>query len=151
MSILRRDYILRLIEQFAEALGRILGLRKAGNLDEARDLLRSTADGIFGPLMMMLERVDAGGAAALLGSAEKISIYAALTAEEAEIAQDSGDLRKALAGRRRALELYLEASRLGSLDARARDSVESLRQTVDENRLEGRYRDLIARLPPLIT
>jgi hypothetical protein len=147
MSIVRRDYILRLIEQFAELLGRIIGLRKAGKLDEAEKLASETADGIFGPLRAMIDRVDPSSAAALLGSREKIAVYAALTAEEAEIAASKGNARKAQTSRRRALELFLEASRMGSLDGASRANLESLRQTVDLERLDDRYRELLARLP----
>ncbi|MBK9264374.1 MAG: hypothetical protein IPM54_31820 [Polyangiaceae bacterium] len=151
MSIARRDYILRLIEQFAEALARIMGLRKAGKLDDAQKLASETADGIFGALRVMIDQVDASSAAALLGSREKISVYAALTAENAEIAAAKGDARKAQAHRRRALELFLEASRVGTLDTQSRATVESLRQTIDVERLGDRYRELIARLPTLTT
>jgi Family of unknown function (DUF6483) len=147
MSIARRDYILRLIEQFAEMLARIVGLRKAGQLDEAQKLASETADGIFGSLRAMIDQVDASTAAGLLSAREKIAVYAALTAEEAEIVALKGDARKAHARRRRALELYLEASRLGELDDHSRADIEVLRQVVDVSRLETRYRELLGRLP----
>lgn len=147
MSIARRDYILRLIEQFVEMLARIVGLRKAGKLDEAEKLARETADGIFGSLRSMIDGVDSSTAASLLGSREKIVVYAALTAEEAEIAALRGDARKTSNRRRRALELYLEASRLGELDEHSRKNVELLRQLVDAQRLESRYCEMLARLP----
>jgi hypothetical protein len=147
MSIARRDYILRLIEQFAQALGRIMGLRKAGKLDEAEKLVNATADGIFGSLRSMIDKVDASTAAGLLGAHEKIIVYAAITIEEAEIAALRGDVRRAQIRRRRALELYLEASRLGELDTRSRADVEILQQSVDMARLDTRYREWLQRLP----
>lgn len=146
MSIARRDYILRLIEQFAQMLARIVGLRKAGKADEAEKLVRETADGIFGSLRSMIDSVDASTAANLLGAREKISVYAALTTEEAEIAVLKGDGRKAFSRRKRALELYLEASRLGELDEHSRANVEALRRFVDERRIDARYRDLLEKL-----
>jgi len=149
MSIARRDYILRLIEQFAEALARIMGLRKAGNLDEAQKLVNETADGIFGSLRAMIDQVESSTAAGLLGTCEKIGVYAALTAEEGEIAALKGDARKARARRRRALELYLEASRLGDLDTQSRAGVEALRQSVDVSQLDVRYHEMLDRLPHL--
>jgi hypothetical protein len=148
MSIGRRDYILRLIEQFAEVIARIVGLRKSGKLDEAQKLASETADGIFGSLRSMIDKMDAGSAAGLLGAHEKIAIYAALTAEEAEIAALKGDVRRTQSRRRRALELYLEASRLGELDAHSRANIEALRQSVDVLRMETRYRELLERLQP---
>lgn len=147
MSVARRDYILRLIEQFAQALARIIGLRKSGKLDEAQKLANETADGIFGSLRLMIDQVDASTAGGLLGTREKIAVYAALTAEEAEITALKGDARKARGRRRRALELYLEASRLGDLDTHSRANVEVLRQAVDLLQLDARYRELLERLP----
>lgn len=147
MSMARRDYILRLIEQFGELLAKIMGLRKTGKLDEAEKLASETADGIFGSLRKMIDQVDPSSAAALLGSSEKLSVYAALTAEDAEIAAARGDPRRARARRRRALELFLEASRMGALDGPSRATVELLRQTVDVERLDDRYRELLASLP----
>ena len=47
----------------------------------------------------------------------------------------------------RALELFLEASRMGALDGPSRATVELLRQTVDVERLDDRYRELLASLP----
>ncbi|HRI66109.1 MAG TPA: hypothetical protein PK156_17800 [Polyangium sp.] len=146
MSITQRDYIMRLIAQFAEVLARILGLRKAGKLDEAQKLVNETADGIFGSLRSMIEQVDVRTAAGLLGSRDKLIVYAALTAQEAEIALSKGQTRKATGRRRRALELYLEASCLGELDATARTDVESLKDNVDVEQLDSRYRELLGRL-----
>ena len=146
MSIAQRDYIMRLIAQFAEVLARIMGLRKAGKLDEAQKLINETADGIFGPLRSMIDQVDARTAAGLLGGRDKLVVYAALTAQEAEMALSRGQPRKAAGRSRRALELYLEASGLGELDEAARADVESLKEAVDVELLDSRYRELLARL-----
>ncbi len=109
MALRQRDYILRMIEQLAEAMARIVGARKAGDLHQARQLLRETADGLFGPLCGMLEKVDAASAAMLLADGEKIRAYAALVVEEANILEQEGELGRAKSLRRRALDLYLEA------------------------------------------
>ena len=68
MSITRRDYILRLIEQLAEMLGRIVGLRKSGKLDEAEKMVRAVGDGLLGSSRTMIDSVDSSTAANLLGS-----------------------------------------------------------------------------------
>lgn len=147
MSIARRDYIVRMIEQFAETLGRILGARKRGDLDEAERLLRESADGIFGSTRSMLDALDPASASALLGSPEKTRIYAALTAEEAEILAARGNAPKARTAHRRALELYLESVRGPSaIDPRTREAITALRGDVDEERLGARYREQLARL-----
>lgn len=146
MSIAQRDYIMRLIAQFAQVLGRLLGLRKAGKLDEAQKLVDETANGIFGSLRLMIDQVDASSAAGLLGGRDKVLVYAALTAEEAEIAAARGQTRKASTRRRRAIELYLEASRLGELDDASRDRITELRQVVSIDELDPRYRELLGRI-----
>lgn len=149
MSIRQRDYILRMIEQLAEAIARIAGARGAGKHEEALSLVRETADGILGPLRAMVEQLDSASAAVLLGSAEKVGAYAALTAEEAATHEAAGDARRAGAGYRRALELHLEAARLGEgAEARARalEAAGRLRGKVDERRLGQRYREALAAL-----
>ncbi len=147
MSMFEQDYVLRMIQQLAQAIARIAGFKKAGKLDEALSEVRETADGIFGPLLRTLDAVDAQSAAGLLGNREKIEAYARLTAEEASIHDLMGDARRARAGERRALLLYLEAAILGqapSADARA--AIEALRRKVDEGQLPPRYREASAAL-----
>ncbi|MGK4007350.1 hypothetical protein WMF31_32310 [Sorangium sp. So ce1036] len=147
MSLRQRDYILRMIEQLAEAIGRIAGLRRAGELAEAHRVLRETADGLFGPMRDMLDRVDAAGAATLLGDHEKIGAYAALCAEQAAILEAQGRGAQAAAERLRALELHLEAVRRAPEDnPRAREGARALLGQVDVTRLPDRYRALAAEL-----
>lgn len=147
MSIARRDYILRMIEQFAQAMARAMGARRSGDLDEAELVVRETADGIFGPMRSMLDALDPLSAATLVADAEKTRVYAALTAEEAEIREARGDAPKARAARRRALELYLEVARgERAIEPRTRDAIAALRGGVDEARLGARYREQLGRL-----
>ncbi|WP_437677749.1 hypothetical protein [Sorangium sp. So ce131] len=147
MSLRQRDFILRMIEQLAEAIGRIAGLRRAGQLAEAEQLVRATADGLFGPIRDMLDRLDAAGAATLLGDHEKIGAYAALCAEQAAILELRGRGAEALSERRRALLLHLEAvSRAPEGNTRAQEGARALLEQVDVARLPERYRALAARL-----
>lgn len=144
MGMMERDYILRMIQQLAQALGRILGLKRAGKLEEAEKALRETADGIFGPMLRTLDAIDAQSAASLLGNREKIEAYAALTAEEASIHALKGNARRASAGERRALQLYLEAVILGpETSEETGAAIAALRGKVDESRLAPRYRGVL--------
>src|SRR3954469_16777004 len=128
MAMAERDYILRMIQQLAQALARVLGLKKAGKLDEALDAVGETADGIFGPLLRTLDALDAQSAASLLGSREKITAYAALTAEEGSIHELQGDERRSRERARRALTLYLEAALRGpTRSAEERAAIDALR------------------------
>jgi len=146
MSMRQRDYMLRMIEQLAEAIARIAGARAAGKLDEANLLVRETADGILGPMRSMLERVDAASAATLLGSRDKLCAYAALVSEEAKNAEAGGDAARARRSFRRALELYLEAGSSGESDAVWPSAVRALRAVVDEATLAERYRARLAKV-----
>jgi hypothetical protein len=122
MSLQRKDYIQRLIEQLAEALAAVSGLRKQGKRDEAALLLKSTEDGIFGPMRSILETVDARSAAGLLGDPARIKAYAAIVAEKGEMETDE---RRARAHFRRALDLYAHApdeERMEALRARLSSS-----------------------------
>src|SRR5262245_37792345 len=141
MGMLERDYILRMIQQLAQALGRILGLKRAGKLHEALQEVRATADGIFGPMRSTLDAIDAQSAASLLGNRDKIEAYAALTAEEASIHELLGDARRARSGERRALELYLEVRLLGlTASEGALLAIAELERKVDASKLPQRYR-----------
>jgi hypothetical protein len=147
MSIMDRDYILKMIRQLAQALARIMRLRTSGELEEALLLVRTTSEGLFGPLARTLPELDAASAASLLGSRERIDAYAALTAEEAAIHETKREAKRARALHRRALELRLEAARLpGELGEEARAAIAELRAKVDEPRLDARYRSALARL-----
>ena len=110
--MIQRDYVLRLIEQFFQALrkalhaqeekdysGALETLRKAyrsflgadadlGDSQSADDLLASMRDGLLGP--------------------EQIAMAAKLLKEEADIRESLDDPDRALVCRRKALRLYLE-------------------------------------------
>src|SRR5262245_40995502 len=147
MSLHRRDYLLRQIEQLAEVLGAIVGLRVAGRYDEALQLVQQTTEGLLGPLASMVDRLDSASAARLLGGADRIGGYASLVAERAEVDEARGQGARAASGRRRALELYLEAvcaapERSPMVDA----AIEALRTKVDEAKLSPDHRRQLARI-----
>ena len=147
MSLRQRDYILRMIEQLAQALGAMAGLRKAGKHDEAAQLWQSTADGLFGPLLSMLEQLDPTSAALLIGDRDKLVAYAALVAERGDLSQARGGQRQAATEHRRALELFLEAVEQGAeLQTPLLEIVQKLRSKVDEAVLARRHREALDRL-----
>ena len=79
MSLVERDYVLRMIQLLARAIARILGLKQAGRLEEALEEVQTTADLIFGSMRSTLDAIDPQSAARLLTSGEKIEAYATLT------------------------------------------------------------------------
>jgi hypothetical protein len=147
MSMVERDYFLRMIQRLAEAIGRAMRLRNTGQLDEALRVVRETVDALFGPLTRTLDVLDAQGAASLLGDRHKIAAYAALTAEEAAIHEAHGEPKRAGPALRRALALYLESFLLaGEADAPTREAITALRTRVDATRLPERHRSALDKL-----
>jgi alpha-ketoglutarate-dependent taurine dioxygenase len=147
MSLSQRDLMVRMIQQLAEAFGRVVSLKRAGRLDEAVQLVKETANGLFGPVWDTLQRLEPASAAMMLGSREKVSAYAMLTQHQSELDDLKGDVWKAQAGYRRALELHLEAARLGAdVDTATRAAIRTLRPRVDESRLSKSYKVMLDRI-----
>jgi len=147
MSFQSRDSTLRTTQQLGELFGRIIGLRRTGRLDEASKMLRDGAVVIFGPLWDTLSRRESSSAAILLGSRERVSAYAMFVQHEAEIDELRGNVWKGRDGFRRALELHLEAARLGSeIDAVTRSAIRMLKPRVDLDRLSKIYRIQLERI-----
>lgn len=104
----REDYMSRQIRAIAAMLARIIGLRLEGQLEEAGSELKRAYGLLLGPEGGSLRRVDAGTAATILGSPDKIVAFASLLSEEA--AQES-DAARCGSLRRQALALGIEAAR----------------------------------------
>jgi hypothetical protein len=135
MGMIQRDYVLRLIQQLAQALARIAGLKRSGQLDEALDDVGATLNDLLGPLRTTLDAIDARSAARLLTDRERIEAYALLTAEEASILTLKGHTARAGQRTQRALALLLEAQVLGhTLSADALEALTELQQQ-DEDAL----------------
>jgi hypothetical protein len=147
MSFQSRDSTFRTIQQLGELFGRIVSLRRAGKLDEASKVLTDGAVVLFGPMWDSLGRRESSGAAILLGSREKISAYAMFVQHQADIDELRSDVWKARDGYRRALELHLEAARLGpDTDTATRAAIRTLKPRVDLDRLSKMYRVQLERI-----
>jgi len=147
MSFQSRDSTFRTTQQLGELFGRIIGLRRSGKLEDAAKMLQDGAVVIFGPLWDTLGRRDSASSAILLGSRERVSAYAMFVQHQAEIDELRSDVWKARDGFRRALELHLEAGRLGpEIDAVTRAAIRSLKPRVDLDRLPKIYRIQLERL-----
>jgi hypothetical protein len=144
MSLVERDYVLRMIQLLARAIATIFGLKQAGKLEEALEEVQTTADMIFGSMRSTLDAIDPQSAARLLTSGEKIETYATLTAEEASIRELMGDATRARRSELRALSLYLEALIFeGRISDDARAAIGNLRNRVDESTLSQRYQEAL--------
>ncbi len=147
MSFQTRDSTFRTTQQLGELFGRIVSLRRSGKLEDAMRMLKDAAVVIFGPLWDTLGRRESASAAILLGSRERVSAYAMFVQHEAEIDELRGDVWRARDGFRRALEVHLEAARMGSeIDAVTRSAIRALRPRVDLDRLSKMYRIQLERI-----
>ncbi|MGC4000129.1 MAG: hypothetical protein QM767_22915 [Anaeromyxobacter sp.] len=142
---IRKDYILRMIEELATAVARAMGFRRQGLLDEAIRVVEEASRSVVGMDLELAGAVDAATLAGMLTDPSRMAALARLMLERAEIAADLGDGALDAAWRRRAVELWLEAFAAGGearLDAVAREAV----VTAPEDALSPRARALRAQL-----
>ena len=147
--MIQRDYIDRLIQECAEALSRMLRLRRAGQHDEALRAFSDAADRILGPIRPLVERMEPDSAVDFVGpnQLDRLRLYAALLGQEGIVHRARGDSARAFLSCRRALELYASISLSGG--ALVDDDLERigvLTTLVDVGGLEPRYRDELGRL-----
>jgi hypothetical protein len=108
MSAVQRDYIERMIEQFAQAIAQIVAAVRAGDFDLALITVRRTSDLVLGNLGPVMERLDATSVVDLIGKhdIDRVRMYAALLAEEGTIRELRGETPRAQYCFSRALGLY---------------------------------------------
>lgn len=134
MSIVQRDYLMRMIEQSTLAMAEIAALILAGEFDLALIVVRRTSDLVLGDLGPVFERLDAASVVDLIGKydLERVRIYAALLAEEGTIREHSGQTPRARYCFSRALDLYEAISRSGAkLQTADWERVDMLRPKLD--------------------
>jgi hypothetical protein len=116
VSIVQRDYLMRMIEQCVVAIAEIAALIRAGEFDLALIVVRKTSDLLLGNLGPVFERLDAASLVDLMGKLEldRVRMYAALLVEEGAIRERSGQMPRARYCFSRALDLYEAILRSGS-------------------------------------
>ncbi len=107
--MIERDYIMRLVQQLAAVMRRILRLQEQEKYDQAQQEVEEAYGELLGLERELLMSLAPATAAPLLGEAGKIKIAARLLQAEADLAGRRGDAEAALRLRSRALEFYLEA------------------------------------------
>jgi hypothetical protein len=106
--MLRQDYIGRLIQQLAEMLARVAGLRKQGQPEQA-DAELAAAERALG-IPIGAERLDARSVATLLGGADKVVLAALILEQRALSCEARGDVALAAKHRARALALLAHSA-----------------------------------------
>jgi hypothetical protein len=116
MSVVHRDYLVRMIEQCAEAIAEVAALIRAGEFDLALIVVRKTSDLVLGNLGPVFERLDAASVVDLIGKhdLDRVRMYAALLSEEGTIRELRGETPRAQCCFSRALDLYNAISGSGA-------------------------------------
>jgi hypothetical protein len=109
--MIERDYLMRLMSQLAAVMAKILGAKNAQNYAEARFLAQNACEQLFGLNGELVEKMDAGTLALLLGEKEKIKALAALLREEGDILLLQGNPAGGGVKYEKALALYQEVGR----------------------------------------
>jgi hypothetical protein len=119
MSLVQRDYLMRIIEQFIEVLNHVLHLRRGGSLLEARQYIEQHIGRLVG---IEPEAVATQSAAELTAEirgrlsrhqqpqlvSDQLVVLAGLLHESAHISDEAGDHLRALTERLKAFDLYVE-------------------------------------------
>ena len=116
MSVVQRDYLVRMIEQCAQAIGEIVALVRAGGFDMALIVVRRTHDLVLGNLGPVFDRLDAASVVDLIGKhdLDRVRMYAALLSEEGTIRELRGEAPRAQYCFRRALDMYTAVAASGA-------------------------------------
>lgn len=112
--MIRKDYIERLIEQFAAAFAALLKLRRERKTEEAQQLIRDTALSVLGMEYSALTMADAASTARLLGHPLRVVGLARLVAEDGDLHHEQGEHARATLRWGLALELFQEAQAMGA-------------------------------------
>jgi hypothetical protein len=134
----RQDYLLRMIEQLAEAVRRIAGLRRAGDFAAARKSAEDEWEKLLGLSHDLVNVVDTPTLASMLREPANMRVAAHLLVEEARALASGGDPIHATLRYRTALELVLEAR---ALEPKTEDDemILELSRVVHGNQLDARY------------
>jgi len=143
--MIERDYIMRLVQQLATVLRRILRLQEQEKYDQAQQEVEEAYGELLGLERELLISLAPATAAPLLGETGKTKLAARLLQAEADLAGRRGDVESANNLQTRALELYLEA--LAVAEQVEEDDHVTLRlwsAKMEQTALADRYQRLLA-------
>lgn len=136
--MIREDYIIRMIQQIAAIVARMVSRRSSGQLEQA---LRE-GDGAYDLLGVpreLCDVLDTPTLAGMLRDPDKIRAMARLSWEEGRIHGAKGDPLTSFARMRRALELFLEARASAPAEG-DEEAILELSRVVHADHLDPRYR-----------
>lgn len=143
--MIRQDYLLRIIQQVADAIARMLGATKREDYSEAR-AQAAEAYGLLGIPSELVLRMDSHALAGLFAQADKLRLLSKLLWQEGELLRAQRDPVNGLDRQRRAIEVLLEAQSMDPHPDDASDLREMLRH-VPTTTLDSRYQRGFAEPP----
>ncbi|MFL5319197.1 MAG: hypothetical protein ACJ790_06035 [Myxococcaceae bacterium] len=114
MGLVEKDFIVRMIEQFAKLLAAALKLRQQGKNDEALEAIHRCTGELYGLDWDVLAFSDPQTAAGLLAGKDRIRGYARLLEEESITLRMLGRVLDADRARDRASAVYREILKKGA-------------------------------------
>ncbi|MBU8898441.1 hypothetical protein DRW03_17950 [Corallococcus sp. H22C18031201] len=143
MSI-RKDFIERTLEQFVEALTRLIKARREHRFSDSLKAIRETSLSTLGMEYSTLLMADAESTSRLLGTPTRVKMLAMLVREDGELMKAQGDPLTADSRFLLSLELYLEAMTLGlNPDTADATAIAELRVIVDTASLSERHQRML--------
>jgi hypothetical protein len=109
MALVQRDYILRLIEQVARAIARLLKRKSEGDLPGARREVHQAIVEVLGPAAAMALMTDSRTAANLVSDPRRLHLWCRLLEEDRQLLQLMERPADAATVDRRMVELLLES------------------------------------------
>ncbi len=144
--MIERDYLMRLFQQLANVLARIMRAREQEKYDEAQVAIEEAYGELFGLNETLLAVMNAESLAHLLGDGEKTKTLARLLKEEAELYQLQEDPTQAALKYKKSFELYLEAiSSQTKIDLESESMIKALSDKIDFDELPKKYQILAKR------
>jgi hypothetical protein len=89
--MIEKDCIMRMIAQLTAVLTKVISSRQAKRYDDAAELIQNAYGELFGLSGEVLETLDAGTLAGLLGEREKIKALAILLKEDGDLWRAQSD------------------------------------------------------------
>ncbi len=111
MSLVQKDYILRLIEAAGAALRRALRRKSGGDLEGARQEIATSTAELLGPAAELLNRVDAATAIDLMADPRRVVLWASLMSVDAAVLRAMNKIAAAESLEHRSADLLNELDR----------------------------------------
>jgi len=145
--MIERDYLMRLFQQLANVLARIMRAREQEKYDDAQDAIDEAYGELFGLNETLVGVMSAESLAQLLGDGEKTKALARLLKEEGELCELQDDPTQAALKYKKSLELYLEAgSAQTKIDLEYESMIKPLLDKIDFEQLPKKYHAILKKM-----